>query len=186
MNFKIILLLSFAFALSNGQAQSVHSPFIEDSSYVFTSKMEYKDMVMQGLLAVQYTNACNFRASVNTTMGSTLLDLEWKDGICIEHYVMDKLDNRFVLNALKSDFELLFLQTLQKGKWKQDSIKKVDSHKYYLSFKNDRLQKVDDKNWLGKLKRSLHFNYRNEDQQLETILLKHYNFALQLELSPLQ
>lgn len=143
-------------------------------------------MVMQGFLAVQYTDACNFRASVNTTMGTTLLDLEWKNGVCIEHYVMDKLDNRFVLNALKSDFELLFLQTLQKGKWKQDSIKKVGYHKYHLTFQNESLQQVDDKNWLGKLKRSLHFDYKNDEAEIKSIRLKHYNFALQLELNPLQ
>ncbi|WP_417592218.1 hypothetical protein [Owenweeksia hongkongensis] len=185
MRFKNSLLLSFFLVASLLQAQSIPPPFLSDSSYVFASKMQYKDMVMQGYLAVQYTDACNFRASVNTTMGSTLLDLEWKDGVCTEHYVMDKLDNRFILNALKSDFELLFLQTLQKGKWKQDSIKKVSGHKYYLTFENDKLQQVDNKNWLGKLRRSLLFDYKNDDTQLKSIQLKHHNFALLLELTPL-
>lgn len=166
--------------------QTINPPLQKDSSYVFTSKAEYKDVVMQGYLALKYTDPNNFRASVNSTMGTTLLDLEWKNGECIEHFVMDKLDNKLILKALKSDFELLMLQTLQEGKWKNDTVKKVSGHKYFLTYANDQLTQVDDKNWLGRKKRSLQFNYNSDDSILKSILLKHYNFAMQLQLTPLQ
>ena len=143
-------------------------------------------MVMQGYFALKYIDPNNFRASVNSTTGTTLLDLEWKNGECTEHFVIDKLDNKLILKALKSDFELLMLQTLQDGKWKNDSVKKVNGHKYFVTFTNNLLTQVNDKNWLGRKKRSLQFNYNTNDRSLKSILLKHYNFAMQLQLTPLQ
>lgn len=161
-------------------------PFEKDSSYVFTSKAQFQDVTMQGYLALQYHDPCNFRVSVNSTMGTTLLDLEWKEGECTEHFVLEKLDNKIILKALKSDFELLMLQTLQKGKWKNDSVKKVGWHKYTLQLTENKIQSVEDRNWIGRKKRSLQFDYSSDDTSLKSILLKHHNFAMQLQLTPIQ
>ena len=119
-------------------------------------------------------------------MGTTLLDLEWEEGECTEHFVMEKLDNKIILKALKSDFELLMLQTLQKGKWKNDSVKKVGWHKYTLQLTENKIQSVEDHNWIGRKKRSLQFDYSSDDASLKSILLKHHNFAMQLQLNPIQ
>lgn len=187
MRFRAFLLsLSLAISLFPLAAQQVHSPFAKDSAYIFSSKLKFKEMTTQGYLAVQYYDACSFRVAVQSAMGNTLLDLEWKNGSVTEHFVVDQLDKKLIMNTLKKDFELIFLQTLQKAKWKNDFVKKLRCHKYALTQHAEKLREVHDRNWLGKLKRSLYFDYSNDDDSLESIRLKHHNFAMQVTLTPIE
>lgn len=187
MNFKAIF-LSFVLsaAIAPLRAQQVHSPYSADSSYIFSSKLKFKEMTMQGYMAMKYQDACNFRVAVHSTLGNTLLDFEWNDGIFTEHFVVNQLNKRLIVNALKKDFELMFLQTLQKAKWKNDTIKKLRGHKYKLLQKGQKLITVTDRNWLGRQKRSLFFDYTNDDARLKSIRLKHHNFAMQVALTPIE
>ncbi len=166
-----------------GQTTQVTNPFLNYPTHLFTSKLTYQDNTFNGYLGVKYTDENNFRISFNSTMGNTLMDLEWKDGEFIKHYLPEQLNRKIIINKLQDDFEMMLLKILADGKWKNDSTLKDGCHKYRFTQNDIQLPtKVEDRNWLGRLKRTLNFGY-SEQKKLRTILLKHHSFALQMELS---
>lgn len=181
----ILFLLSFAM-----QAQSTDStfrnPYLQRENQLFTTKLTFRDMTFTGYLGLKYKDARNFRLSFTSSMGSTLLDLEWKDGKFIKHYVPEKLDRPLLLNKLQADFELIFMHILAEGRWKGPEKVKLHCHKYLLSENEAHyLTGIEDRGWLGGLKRSLNLQY-SDGEKLSFIQLKHHNFALQIELTPIE
>ncbi len=171
----------------NASAQSkIQNPFLTSPTHLFTSKLTYQENTFTGYLGVKYTDANNFRISFNSTMGSTLMDLEWKNGEFIKHYLPEQLNRKIIINKLQDDFEMMLLHILAEGKWKNDSTLKIGCHKYrFEGNPNHFPTKVEDRNWLGRLKRTLNFSY-SEEKKLNTIHLKHHSFALQMELSSIE
>lgn len=185
------LFLAFLLALLLGgnttaQMSKITNPFLSGPTHLFTAKLNFQENTFTGYLGVKYENANNFRISFNSTMGNTLMDLEWKDGEFIKHYLPEQLNRKIIINKLQDDFEMMFLHIMAEGKWKNDSTLKVRCHKYRFTQNDIQLPtKVEDRNWLGRLKRTLNFGY-TEQKKLHTILLKHHSFALQMELSSIE
>ncbi len=181
--FITMLLSFFLFGNTTAQSSKIINPFLAEPTHLFTAKLNFQQNTFTGYLGVKYEDANNFRISFNSTMGSTLMDLEWKDGVFIKHYLPEQLNRKIIINKLQDDFEMMLLHLLAEGKWKDANTLKVGCHKYRFE-ENTSLfpTKVEDRNWLGRVKRTLNFGY-SEQKKLNTILLKHHSFALQMELS---
>jgi hypothetical protein len=169
----------------HGQTIKVINPFLTSPTHLFTSKLTYKENTFSGYLGVKYTDANNFRISFNSTMGSTLMDLEWKDGEFIKHYLPEQLNRKIIINKLQEDFEMMLLHILAEGRWKNNNTLKIGCHKYQFEKTNNLPTEIIDRNWIGRKKRSLSFDY-TEEKNLRGIRLKHHSFALQMELSSIE
>lgn len=168
------------------QSPLVNNPLASDSTHLFTARLQFQGKTFTGYLGVKYVDPHNFRLSFNTGMGSTLLDLEWIDGEMVKHYVPEKMDRKIVMNKLQDDFEMMMLHMLENGKWKNDSTLKKDCHKYRFTVGEQQWPyKVEDRNWIGRLKRTLEFGY-GETKKLQTVRLKHHSFALQIDLTTIE
>ncbi len=183
----ITILFLFIITIENVSAQTsgITNPFLASPTHLFTSKLTYKENTFNGYLGVKYTDANNFRISFNSTMGGTLMDLEWKNGEFIKHYLPEQLNRKIIINKLQNDFEMMLLHILAEGHWKNNSTMKVGCHKFQFEKANNLPTEVVDRNWIGRKKRSLSFDY-GEGKNLSSIRLKHHSFALQMELSSIE
>ncbi len=162
------------------------NPYMQDSTFLFNCKMSYKDQNISGYLGLKYTDATNFRFSVTTGMGNTMIELEWKDGEFIKHYIPADLDRKIIIKKLKADFEFLFLYGYANGHWTNNAEIKKKRHGYLTYFNDFELPiSITDSGCSGKKKRSLSFGY-DEKNQLATVELKHFNFASTIQLSILE
>ena len=163
--------------MSSAQLDTIVSnPYGKDTSYVFQSELKYKEQVFKGFLAIKYLDENNFHLSLMSGLGNTMMELEWKDGEFIKHYVPEELDKRIIMKKMRSDFEFLFLQRLY-------STKPYKGRSYY--FETNSLDFPDiiyEAGRFGKKKRELNFNYA-ENGGLNGVELKHYNLAASITLS---
>lgn len=172
--------------LSSNLSAQVSNAYLRDSNYVFISQLDYQENTFSGYLGLKYLDINNFRVSFNSAMGNTIMDLEWKDGLFIKHYIPEQLDKSIIINKLQTDFEMMMLHILEDGKWKNDSVLKVGMKRYYFyTDEQKRPLLVNHRNFFGRLKRALAFTY-DDQERLNRILLKHSSFALQLELNRLE
>ncbi len=180
---SLFVLFSLGLGAQSGQ---VTNPYLETENHLFTSRLTYGDQTFTGYLGVKYSSPYNYRISFTTGMGSTLLDLEWKDGGFIRHYIPENLDRRIIINKLRADFEMMFLHTLSEGKWKDEHTLKVGCHKHRFTFSESKLPlTIEDHSWLGGLKRTITLGYSSEDH-IQTVSLKHHSFALQIQLTTIE
>lgn len=181
-----LLLLSLFTTATFAQPQKITNPFSTGTSHLFTSRLQFQENTFTGYLALKYENENNFRINITSGMGSTLIDLEWKDGKFIKHFIPEKLDHKIVINKLQDDFEMMMLHILAEGKWKDPGTLKVGCHKYRFTETPSYLPiTIEDHNWIGRLKRTANYTY-DTSQLLKSIQLKHHSFALQIDLTTIE
>ena len=167
----------------------IENPYFSNTKtdYVYKAKIEVNNNHLGGLLIVKKLGENHHRVVFTTEFGNKIFDFEFIDTQFKVNAIMDKLNKKIVVNALKKDFQLLVSQNNSTISYYKNT--SVNIYKTKLNNK-DNYYFFDNKNQLSKIvmaskhkeKVSISFKkvYKNIAYKISII---HHNFNMNINLT---
>jgi len=177
-------------------SKSIQNPYFSNvkTDYVYKAKIDVNKNHFGGLLIVKKMAKNHHRVVFTTEFGNKIFDFEFTNNIFLfkslfkVNYIMDKLDKKIIVNALKKDFQLLVSENnvaIREFNTSNFTIYQTNSNKrdnyYYINKKNKQLEKVVMAS-KHKEKVTIKFNKINNNLA-KSIQIKHHNFNMNMQLN---
>lgn len=152
-----------------------------EKDYVYKAKINIKDNNFGGLLIIKKVDEQKHRVVFTTEFGNKIFDFEFDNTNFKVNYIIDKLDRKIIINALKKDYQLLIKQTntVEKQYLTNNFTvykTKLNKKNNYYYYKNKRLSKIIMATKY-KEKLSIYFN-EVEGGLAKKITMKHHNIKM--------
>jgi len=160
----------------------------KDIDYIYKAKIDVNSNHLGGLLIVKKIAKNHHRVVFTTEFGNKIFDFEFIDNIFKVNSIMDKLDKKIVINALKKDFHLLVNQynfAIQQfdnsdNNIYQTKLNKKDNY-YFINKKNKQLRKIV---MASKHREKVSIFYNDVSHNLaKKIKIIHHNFNMNIQLN---
>tara|TARA_B110000091_G_C13770926_1_gene456633 strand:- start:6 stop:620 length:615 start_codon:yes stop_codon:yes gene_type:complete len=166
-----------------------------DNSYFSDNEIDYtyKAKILAGknnfggILIVKKIDNEHHRIVFTTEFGNKIFDFEFVKNKFIVNFILDKLDRKIILNALKKDYQLLIKEQhnadveyiVENGNMYQSTLNKKDN--YFFFDKENNLLKIVMAS-KRKEKMTIHFN-NIENNIAKKIEMNHHNFNIITQLN---
>ncbi len=169
---------------AHAQNSNINHPYLLEKSSFFKTSFNWGELSVAGTMAVKFVDQGNFRVSIASGMGGTLLDLEWIDGNMEIHFIPEVMNKKMLLKQLEKDLSLTFLAILHNAHFKDDYLFKNNSKKFEVDLDEKyRPSQVWQLGFFNGKKKSLSFFYKNE--KIETVSMSHKRRNVHLQLTNL-
>jgi hypothetical protein len=201
MRYLLISILIFSLVscgtlpTTNGLKSSLVDKVVENTyfsdkeiDYIYKAKIDVNNNHLGGLLIVKKIAKNHHRVVFTTEFGNKIFDFEFIDNVFKVNSIMDKLNKKIVINALKKDFQLLVKQYNSANKEfqtnnnyiYQTNLNKKDNY-YFVNKKTKQLKKIV---MASKHKEKVSINFKNVYDNIAYIItLKHHNFNMNIQLN---
>lgn len=167
----------------------IENPYFSDTKidYIYKAKITAGKNNFGGLLIIKKIKKEHHRIVFTTEFGNKIFDFEFVKDTFIVNTILDRLNRKIILNALKKDYQLLVKE------YHKSNMEFVAKNEYIYRTalnKKDNYFFLDTKNQLRKIvmaskrkeKMTIHFKNRN-DNIAKNIEMKHHNFNMITELN---
>lgn len=167
--------------------QFVYNPYFNNQTidYIYKAKIKLTKNNFGGLLIIKKIKEKQHRVVFTTEFGNKIFDFEFADNDFKVNFILDKLNRKIVVNALKKDFQLLVKE--QNKVINQFSNKanvvcqsKLNKKDNYYFYENKQLRKIVMAS-KKKEKVSIFFN-EIINKIAKNVMIKHHNFNMTLSL----
>lgn len=156
--------------------------------YVYKAKIEAYGRHFGGILIVKKMEADHHRIVMTTEMGNKLLDLQYRNGVFTENFVIEELNRKMILKVLKADFRLLLnekslvLNSFESEKQHVYQTQRDNQyHFYFVSKESDHLEQIRN---TSKSKEKVVVDFHSETgKEADSIFIKHKNMKLHIDLN---
>jgi len=158
------------------------------TDYVYKAKIKTANHNFGGLLILKQLKNKHHRIVFTTEFGTKIFDFEFIDKQFKVNSVIDKLDKKIILNALRKDFQLLVNQynnsirefdTVTETIY-QSRMNKKDTY-YFLEKSTGQLSKIV---MASKRKEKMTIYFKKIKNNIaNNITMKHHNFKMTIELN---
>lgn len=156
--------------------------------YVYKAKIEAYGRNFGGILIVKKMEADHHRIVMTTELGNKLLDLQFKNGVFSENFVIEELDRKMILNVLKADFRLLLMEkSLVLNSYDSETqhvyqTQRDNRYNFYFVSKDDgKLEQIRN---TSKSKEKVVVDFHSETgKEADSIFIKHKNMKLYIDLN---
>ena len=157
------------------------------TDYVYKAKIVAGTTNFGGLLIIKKIATNHHRVVFTTEFGNKIFDFEFIKEQFKVNFVLDKLDKKIIINALKRDFQLLvneYNKTVKKFVKQEQIIYKTQLNKkdnYYFLNTNNELSKII---MASKRKEKVSIQFKDVANNIaKNIELKHHNFKMTIQLN---
>lgn len=156
--------------------------------YVYKAKIEAYGRNFGGILIVKKMEADHHRIVMTTELGNKLLDLQFKNGVFTENFVIEELDRKMILKVLKADFRLLLTEkSLAVNAYDSETHRVYQTQSdnrynfYFVSKESDNLEQIRN---TSKLKEKVVVDFHSETGiEADSIFIRHKNMKLHIDLN---
>ena len=156
--------------------------------YVYKAKIEAYGRNFGGILIVKKMEADHHRIVMTTELGNKLLDLQFKNDVFTENFVIEELDRKMILNVLKADFRLLLMEkSLVLNSYDSETqhvyqTQRDNRYNFYFVSKDDgKLEQIRN---TSKSKEKVVVDFHSETgKEADSIFIKHKNMKLHIDLN---
>lgn len=167
----------------------VINPYFADTAidYIYKAKITINKNKFGGILILKKIKENQHRVVFTTEFGNKIFDFEFTTNEFKVNYILDKIDKKIIINALKKDFHLLvhesnLIETMYlKGNETlyQSSLNKKYNY-YFISNKNLALTKIV---MASKNKEKLCITFSEIEKKIaKNINMTHQNFTMNIDL----
>lgn len=169
-------------------SKAIKNPYFSniETDYVYKAKIASGKNNFGGLLIIKKIKEAHHRIVFTTEFGNKIFDFEFISDTFKVNYVLEKLNRKIILNALKKDYELLIKENYvaeHKFKSSNEIIYRVDMNKkdnYFIFDNKKALTKIV---MSSKRKEKMSISFSNFEKNLvKYIKMEHYNFNMLTEL----
>lgn len=165
-------------------AETIKNPYFSDinKDYVYKAKITAGKNNFGGLLIIKKIKNAYHRVVFTTEFGNKIFDFEFLNNEFKVNYVLDKLDKKLILNALKKDYQLLVKElylsetqfNLENGLVHKVKFNKKDN--YFVFDNNNELSKTI---MASKRKEKLTIFFSDiKENVANSIKMEHHNFKM--------
>ena len=163
-----------------------------DSSLFFNMQIDYKDNHFSGLLLVKSSEKDTYRAVFISHFGMSIFDFEFRQNNFTINYCTEILNRKQIINTLKTDFQILFLQNLteinktqvyQNKEFENLEINKIGGYYYLKDNQLQQLLKIEVPHFISTLRYDF-TEYKNQFPQ--TIQIVHSRIGLNIKLKQIE
>ncbi len=156
--------------------------------YVYKAKINVNNNNIGGLLIVKKIKKKHHRVVFTTEFGNKIFDFEFNNNVFKVNSIMEQLNKKIVINALKKDFQLL-IKEFNKATNKfndnthfiyQTTLNKKDNY-YFINKTTKNLDKIV---MASKHKEKVTIYFKNKKNNIaKNIQIKHQNFNMNMQLN---
>ncbi len=156
------------------------------TDYVYKAKIQANKNNFGGLLIVKKIAKNHHRVVFTTEFGNKIFDFEFINDVFKINSIMDKLNKKIVINALKKDFQLLVNQyNIAFNEFENTPFKiyqtKLNNKDNYYFFKGNLLDKIV---MASKHKEKVSILFEKINQNIaKKITFAHHNFNMKINLN---
>lgn len=176
------------FVVENKQKTVTNTYFSDISKdYVYKAKIQAKKNNFGGLLIIKKINDKHHRVVFTTEFGNKIFDFEFINNLFKVNYVIDKLDRKIILNALRKDFQLLVNESnISNKKFTKGNaviyktvLNKKDNY-FFIDKNTKAISKII---MASKRKKKITIRFTDiVENTVKKIELKHHNFDMTIRL----
>jgi hypothetical protein len=167
----------------------VKNPYFSNTEidYVYKAKIEVYGKNFGGILIIKKTGPESHRIVFTTEFGSKLFDFQFEGDAFTKNFVVEDLDNKFIINILKVDFKLLVnekAKILVVYDADNQNIYKTQNETrfnfYFVEIESGQLQKIVN---ASKTKEKVEIDFTSSEGKIaDSIAIKHNNIKLKIDL----
>ncbi len=167
--------------------QFVYNPYFNNQTidYIYKAKIKLAKNNFGGLLIIKKIKEKQHRVVFTTEFGNKIFDFEFINNDFKVNFILDKLNRKIVINALKKDFQLLVKEqnkVMNQFSNKENVIyqSKLNKKDNYYFHENKQLRKIVMTS-KKKEKVSIYFD-KITNKIAKKVVIKHHNFKMTLNL----
>ncbi len=171
------------------EKEFVINPYFANTAidYIYKAKITINDNKFGGILIVKKIKDNQHRVVFTTEFGNKIFDFEFIDNEFKVNYILDKINKKIILNALKKDFHLLVSESnlietmylIDDETLYQSKLNKKYNY-YFISNENSLLKKIV---MTSKNKEKLCITFSEIEKNIaKNIRMTHQNFNMNIDL----
>jgi MinD-like ATPase involved in chromosome partitioning or flagellar assembly len=168
-------------------AEFIYNPYFNNQTidYIYKAKIKLAKNNFGGLLIIKKIKEKQHRVVFTTEFGNKIFDFEFLNNDFKVHFILDKLNKKIVVNALKKDFQLLVKEQNKVINQFSDNVNviyqsELNKKDNYYFHENKQLRKIVMAS-KKKEKVSIYFD-EITNKIAKSVIIKHHNFNMTLSL----